>query len=402
MAVVDFRSGGFVGAQPRQVRDYPYGQDPRFDGDTEDWQEEARWDEQRYATHAGDGLLAQGGSVISRVGRFTQYLGALISVGLMVMLLVWGYKLVVRDVSGVPVIRAIEGEARSAPDNPGGELTAHTGLAVNSVAAGTNARPTNQVAIAPDSTALGDEDVAMGELGATARQPSHEVDLPLATTSERVVARPDAEAAAAAAAAEAAEVQAAADRLAALSENPTTTLGETPANEAVTDLEGEAAGTDAINAALTEAAAAAVPAPAAVKVSARPTPRPRRAAPAVAAAAPAPAAASQQAAVTQTAAAAPAPAPAPKVAPSAISSGAPMVQIGAFDSNSLADGEWGRVSRKFGALFAGKAQVIQKAESGGRTFWRLRAAGFESRDEARRFCAALIAEGIDCIPATAK
>ena len=28
--------------------------------------------------------------------------------------------------------------------------------------------------------------------------------------------------------------------------------------------------------------------------------------------------------------------------------------------------------------------------------------GFASKDEARRFCAALIAEGIDCIPATAK
>ncbi|MDN3711791.1 SPOR domain-containing protein [Paracoccus cavernae] len=79
-----------------------------------------------------------------------------------------------------------------------------------------------------------------------------------------------------------------------------------------------------------------------------------------------------------------------------------MVQIGAFDSNALAEGEWNRVSGKFGSLFSGKAQVIQKAESGGRNFWRLRAAGFESRDEARRFCAALIAEGIDCIPATAK
>lgn len=399
MAVVDFRAGGFVGAQPRQVRDYPYGQDPhgqdpRYDADAEDWQSDPQWDEQRYYTNADEGLLAQSGSVIGRVGRFTQYLGALISVGLMVMLLVWGYKLVVRDVSGVPVIRAIEGEARSAPDNPGGELSAHTGLAVNSVAAGADTRPTNQVAIAPESTSLGEEDVAMGNLGATARAPSRDVDLPVNETSARVIARPDAEAAAAEAAAKAAAALEA-DRLAALADTPTAPVSETPANEAVTDLEGEAANTDAINVALTEAAAAAAPPPAAVKISARPAPRPRRAAPA-----PTEAATPVPAAVTQTAAAAPA--PAPKVAPSAISSGAAMVQIGAFDSNALADGEWGRVSRKFGALFAGKAQVIQKAESGGRTFWRLRAAGFESRDEARRFCAALIAEGIDCIPATAK
>ena len=41
-------------------------------------------------------------------------------------------------------------------------------------------------------------------------------------------------------------------------------------------------------------------------------------------------------------------------------------------------------------------------EAGGRTFWRLRVAGFEDRDAARKFCAALIEAGGDCIPAVAK
>ena len=91
---------------------------------------------------------------------------------------------------------------------------------------------------------------------------------------------------------------------------------------------------------------------------------------------------------------------APAAAP--VASGSSLVQIGAFDSDSLAKGEWNRVSGKFGALFAGKGMVIQKHETNGRAFWRLRASGFASKDEARRFCAALIAEGIDCIPATAK
>jgi hypothetical protein len=70
--------------------------------------------------------------------------------------------------------------------------------------------------------------------------------------------------------------------------------------------------------------------------------------------------------------------------------------------DALAKGEWSRVSGKFGSLFSGKSRVVQEAQSGGRTFWRLRAAGFASKDEARRFCAALIAEGVDCIPAVAK
>jgi hypothetical protein len=42
--------------------------------------------------------------------------------------------------------------------------------------------------------------------------------------------------------------------------------------------------------------------------------------------------------------------------------------------------------------------VIQSAESGGRTFYRLRAEGFADEDDARRFCAAITAEGPDCIP----
>ena len=33
---------------------------------------------------------------------------------------VWGYKLLVRDVSGVPVVRAVEGPMRIQPENPGG------------------------------------------------------------------------------------------------------------------------------------------------------------------------------------------------------------------------------------------------------------------------------------------
>jgi SPOR domain len=42
--------------------------------------------------------------------------------------------------------------------------------------------------------------------------------------------------------------------------------------------------------------------------------------------------------------------------------------------------------------------VIQSAESGGRTFYRLRAHGFDGDDDARRFCAVLQAQAADCIP----
>ncbi|WBU53571.1 SPOR domain-containing protein [Paracoccus sp. SCSIO 75233] len=123
--------------------------------------------------------------------------------------------------------------------------------------------------------------------------------------------------------------------------------------------------------------------------------------------------ATETVAATETAEAAPAARPeeapqavaeaeAPEPAPAQVASGAPLVQIGAFDSGSIANSEWGRISGRFSSLFSGKSPVVQTTERNGRTFYRLRVAGFDSRDDARRFCAALIAEGTDCYPATAQ
>lgn len=391
MTVVDFRSsGGFEGAQPQHgMRDYPRGH--AHQDEDADWPGDG-WEAQHYDAHPES--LPAADSLLGRLSRLTHYLGALVSVGLIVILAVWGYKLVVRDVSGVPVIRAIEGEARTAPDNPGGELSDHTGLAVNSVAAGAEAGRVDSVAIAPQATALEGQDVPMGALGATAQEPSHMVELPLPDESARVIARADSEPA------EPAVVD---DAI--ISDAP---AAEAAVNEMVTDLEGNLTRDVAITTALSEAGATAAPLPpGAVAQSPRPAPRPRGLV-RTAQAAPAPAAA---AAETRPQPAPEAVAAAPEAAPESVpesvpakpvAAGSAMVQIGAFDSDALARGEWDRVSGKFGALFAGKARVVQEAQSGGRTFWRLRAGGFESRDEARRFCAALIAGGVDCIPATAK
>lgn len=391
MTVVDFRtSGGFEGSQPQRLaQDYPHGQQ----GQHEQWQDDG-WDDQHH--HAYAEAVTELPSLLGRITRLTHYVGALVSVGLIVILAVWGFKLVVRDVSGVPVIRAIEGEARTAPENPGGELTDRTGMAVNSVAAGREAAPVERVAIAPQSTALDGQDVAMGNLGATAQEPSHPVELPLLNDAARVVARPDGEVAATS------TEEPDAVATAAISDAP---AAEAAVNEVVTDLSGNEAREVAINTALAEATVA-VP-PGLVAQSTRPSPRPRRAA--VVAAAAAPAAAAPEAAAPAESRPAPTPAsetaapPAtPEAAPARVASGASLVQIGAFDSDALAKGEWNRISGKFGALFSGKGMVIQKHQANGRSFWRLRAAGFASKDEARRFCAALIAEGLDCIPATAK
>lgn len=351
MAVMDFREGGYIFSRHKTRREFSYDQA----GDA---------DESLFAAdiEGREGL-------IGRVARLTHYLGALASVGLIVGLIVWGVQLVSRDVSGVPVIKAIAGDARTTPDDPGGQLAARTGLAVSDVAAGAQPAPTQQVAIAPNATELSSDDLAMGQFGATAHEPQNPSDTPLDFASEQVVPLSDAEVRA--------RIQAdLALQEAAIVDAPAL---EGPVTAAVTDENGQPTRDAAITAALTEAHAAP---PTGLTRSARPAPRPRNARVAAPVAAPAPAAAA-----------------APTVQ---VASGTPLVQIGAFDSNAIAQSEWSRLSGKFASLFNGKNPVIQQHQANGRSFWRLRVAGFGNRSDAQSFCSAMKARGTDCMAITAR
>jgi len=91
-------------------------------------------------------------------------------------------------------------------------------------------------------------------------------------------------------------------------------------------------------------------------------------------------------------------APAADVDAATIAPGTRLAQLGAYDSAEIAQKEWDRLYGRFGEYMEGKSRVIQKAQSGGRTFYRLRAMGFEDLSDARRFCSALLAEKAACIP----
>ncbi|RNF35531.1 SPOR domain-containing protein [Paracoccus methylarcula] len=389
MAVMDFREGGYVFSRHKVRREFSYDQ-----GGWDD--ESAHPDDVRFAA---DPEGAE--SLTTRLARLTHYLGALASVALMIGLMVWGWQLVSRDVSGVPVIHALQGAARTTPEDPGGELTSYTGYAVNDVAEGTESAPIDQVAIAPAVAGLTDDDVAMGEFGLAAREPSQQSDVPLSFDGEPVAPLSDSErqAQAEAEAAAAAE-HAAAENAVASAEIVDAPASEGPVNEVVTDENGVPAQAAAITAALAEAQAVADSGT--LASSSRPARRPRT----VSAPAPSPAA-SESTATGQAASTAVADAPAARPAEAApaaresepvkVASGGPVVQIGAFDSDAIAKSEWNRLSGKFGSLFSGKGQVIQQHQSNGRTFWRLRVAGFDSGSDAQSFCAAMKAGGTDCI-----
>lgn len=319
------------------------------------------------------------------IGTLTNWIGAALSLALIVGVAVWGYKLLMRDVNGIPVVRATEGPMRLQPETPGGSTADHLGLAVNTVAAtGTAAPPPDRLVLAPRPVALLDEDVAAAELMAVAQI----LPMPPPPAAADPVT-------AGAAMADGTTSDATGE---AVIEPAAMTTTEPDSMSAMVDqilaqvLAGEDLAADAPAAAATPEIA--VPAiDGGIPQSLRPQVRP---ASIVQAAASTNAAALGPLAVAATTHAV------QDVDPDTIPAGTRLVQLGAYDSPEVAKREWDRLATRFGDYLAGKSRVIQLAESGGRNFYRLRAMGFADINDSRRFCSALVAERAECIPVSAR
>lgn len=276
------------------------------------------------------------------IGALVNWIGAAVSLLLIVGVATWGYRLMVRDVSGVPVIRAASGPMRVQPDDPGGKPAENMGLAVNTVAAeGAAEAPADRLVLAPPPLDLTDEDILPAD-----RAPDNAAqDTSEDSGMEALIA----------------ELTASAKPL-------DQTPGAQPKPETIEETSQTAAETPAD--------------PDGLARSLRPRVRPEQV-------------------VARLASTDPAVAPGASpvdVDPDTIAPGTRLVQLGAFDSADVARSEWTRLSGRFGDYLTGKKRVIQRAESGGRTFYRLRAMGFADLGDARRFCSVLVAENADCIP----
>ena len=271
------------------------------------------------------------GNRAGAVARFTSFSGALVSIALLVGIGQWGYEIVMRDVSGVPVVRALNGPMRDTPAEPGGREAAHQGLSVNRIAAqGATAEPPEQVIIAPPPLDLTVDDVPRApQVAAQASAPVRAGGVHLAVVRQPESAAPQTQSQA--------------------------TRSEPEAQDPVAD--------GGLGRSLRPRLRPALPDPvtyALAAASATPTTR--------------------------------------EVDPDTLPVGSRLAQLGAFDSAKVARSEWERLSTKLGDLLDGKRRVVQRAESGGRTFYRLRAVGFDDLADARRFCSALQAEQAECIP----
>jgi len=309
-------------------------------------------------------------------------LGAMLSLALVVGVGIWGYRLMVRDVSGVPVVRALDGPMRIQPADPGGRPADHQGLAVNTVAAqGIAAAPADRLILAPRPVELTDEDAPMGKIKpvtpVSVDEPAAEKN-PVFTTD--ATDRPTEELIDASLTA----------TVAPLSGEVPLPVSATPADaarivqpEPLNAAEPDSAATTTVDLAVLNAPG--------LKRSLRPQARPARD---VADAGNTTLEAAINAAV-ETAASL-------DVDPASLAAGTRLAQLGAYDTPEIARAEWDRLYGRFGDYLDGKKRVIQQATSGGRTFYRLRAMGFDDLSDARRFCSALVSENADCIPVTTR
>jgi hypothetical protein len=286
---------------------------------------------------------AQGDSERFNPAAYANIVGAVISLAVFVGIVTWGAKTVLRDSSGVPVVRALEGPARVAPEDPGGLLVAHQGLTVNEVAGSQiTGAADDPLQLAPRPINLQAEDQPIQPL----------LDRKIASAAApaaMVLPEPEMDAA------EALVIDETAESLAAML----------------------AAGTD--TAPVKEPASAVIPASAGGGPiqSLRPRLRPF-------------------AVFTRQT---------PRVAPrnilaAQIVRGAPMAQLGAFGSAAIAEQAWADLSERHGDYLVGKPHVILQAAVGGGTIYRLRVHGFENQEEARRLCTALNRQNAECYSVT--
>lgn len=306
---------------------------------------------------------------VSRGTQLVNWAGALVSMGLVIGMAVWSFQMLVRDVTDVPVIRALEGPMRIAPEDPGGSIAANQGLAVNRLAEG------EEAAAVPDELTLAPPPQDLGEVAATAIP-----ETPIEQAFENAsAATPDPDV----------------ERLVEAPVEDTDALIQRLLNVAqpLDGVQQPAIGQPPVDL-LARADTIPISVPG-LRRSPRPTVRPAG----LSAPAPAPEAVAADGGVIEGVTDA---GDGFEIAAAELETGTRLVQLGAFDTPDLARTEWQRLSGNFPDFFLGRARVIEQATSGGQTFYRLRAHGFGDLSASRRFCAALVAQGAACIPVTVR
>ena len=277
------------------------------------------------------------------------WVGAALSLSLLTGAIGWSYQLIVRDINQIPIVRAQLGPLRVAPDDPGGLTAANQGLSVTQLAV--NERPllSDEIFLAPAAEVLSEENVALQISEENSSITNKEKFNTLEVSTENSL------------------------DLKILPEQNATGLASN--NEAVLSTAAFSPKKLEIENAVSLALSLTNEVDSSFN-SLRPKIRP--------------------VVLNQI--------QTDNIAQSLANElvvtlpiGSAVVQLGAFESKSLAQIEWQRLETLLGSVLTSKNMMVQKAESGGRVFYRLRAFGFDNLSDARQFCSA-VNDKVACIP----
>ena len=284
-----------------------------------------------------------------KINMIFYWTGAALSLFLLAGAIGWSYQLIVRDVNQIPIVRAQLGPLRVAPDNPGGLTAANQGLSVTQLAVNEKPLLSNEIYLAPAAEILNEENLA---LKVTEEDESNKVDGAFeikevnAENSMNLEALSDQK-----------EVDS--------RSNDVGVLSKAAFSQKKIEIE------NAVSLALS-----ITNEPDKSLSWLRPKIRP--------------VGFYRNGNITEDQIVSNEPMPKLPI-------GSAVVQLGAFDSKSLAESEWQRFEKILGSILIPKKMVVQKAESGGKIFYRLRASGFSDISDARQFCTA-ISDKVACIP----
>ena len=284
-----------------------------------------------------------------KINMIFYWTGAALSLFLLAGAIGWSYQLIVRDVNQIPIVRAQLGPLRVAPDNPGGLTAANQGLSVTQLAVNEKPLLSNKIYLAPAAEILNEENLALKvkeEYKSNKVDGAFEIKEVNAENSMNLEALPDQK-----------EVDS--------RSNDVGVLSKAAFSQKKIEIE------NAVSLALS-----ITNEPDKSLSWLRPKIRP--------------VGFYRNGNITEDQIVSNEPMPKLPI-------GSAVVQLGAFDSKSLAESEWQRFEKILGSILIPKKMVVQKAESGGKIFYRLRASGFSDISDARQFCTA-ISDKVACIP----
>lgn len=273
------------------------------------------------------------------------WIGAVLSLSLLAGAIGWSYKLVVRDINQIPIVRAQLGPLRVAPDNPGGLTAANQGLSVTQLAVNEKPLLSDEINLAPAAEILNEETSALLLREVDKLNQIDETYEIKGINAENTISL---------------------DGSSGAMKGETASKTESlVAQVAFSQKKVEIENAVSLALSITSEFDPSL-------TSLRPKTRPRSV--------------QQNRELIVS-----------KEPMSKLPIGSAIVQLGAFDSKSLAESEWRRFEKLLGSILAPKQMIIQKAESGGKIFYRLRASGFNDISDARQFCTA-ISDKVACIP----